>query len=491
MTAVVWTVEIDTNDDFQFASTYAGIVLRARLTRGISRFWSRTGMNSGVSLRLSNVAGYFTPLGSSPLVGGRFIRLVATVGAVPYILITALVDIVRVSNDGTFVDIEAEGRLTAAASGKVWMPLMTEVTGAEVITEALTQMALPQPLKDASGVPYALVGGWVLGTDVLGAYIVNYSLDTSLANYEVIGEQWNGATGLRVIDQIVTAEWGVLLEMRDGAVRFYNRHSVMLGGLGATHVLPEKYITGQILDSGVIINEVTMRVQERETVPDTVVWTALESLRFEPGYSEREVVFTHTDGRVLAAEDVQGEVMLYDARTGGNLAGVAGWRAYATGVRFTVLNETDSPQYIQVGAELRGTARILGTSQELRLRDQASIVRRGRQPWFVPMPAFADAGDVFEVAKIGLRYATPAVRLLAVDLHYDDAQQVTIELLDEVTLDLTRLGVGGTFWVAGISHDLERGRAKTTLWLRPKSDGDWLIVGDSTNGLLDSNRVAW
>lgn len=485
---MILTLAVDTGDDYQFATTYTGVILSFACSRGALSFWSRSAYNSDFRARLSNLSGDFLPFSSSPLQLGRFVRVLDAAGNIVF---TGILDDVSCPGDGRAVSIQATGRVSAVSAVPVQVGMFEDATLPDVVLAALAAGRVPNPQEDTSGRPYCELDSWLLESSVLAEYVASDLLDLSpgLTTYDLIGDNWASATVGRILDEITTAEWGFLAELRDGTIAFRNRHEILQEQTGALHTVTQ--VQEQTYDNGAIINEVQLRFQARSVVPNATLWTAVAALRFPPGTSAQVVSFISTDGRVLGARDVTADIEVYDSRTGGAVVGKASIVPGANSVGLVVYNTSADSWYVQAGAAVSGTARVLGSPVELVLRDEASINRHGRHPWAVPLPAFADEGDMIEVAKIGLSYAQPLPRLIEVMLVYQDAIQLAVDLLDRVALTVAPVGVSAIYLIVGIVHDGSSQRLRTRLILRELGDLGWLVLDDPERGLLDSNKIGW
>lgn len=486
---MTWTFELDTEDNLTFTDVYYNKILDLNIMRGTRDFWSRVGVANTARLRLANLGGDFFPSSTGVQVG-RFARVRAAFAGSTYTVFTGVIEVVTGLGRGATIEVVLSGRLRLVGDERVLMPLLEDVSTTDILTQVFEAAPLRQALADGSGSPYALVGEWELGTAVLGAPFTNYSFDTSLASYDFIGDNWGESAISRIVSEAVSAEWGWLYEAADASIRFVNRQTIDLD-VSAPLALTEDDLRGNEVAQGDVINEVAIRLQSRAVELDYVVWTAGAAVRFPVGSSRNRVTFLNTDGRVLGASDLSYALNLYDAQSGGERVGTASAEPFASGVEIVVENTGSGSWWLQAGTEVRGTARVLGNPQEFVERDYASINRYGRHSWVVPMPAFADMADAFEVAAIGLLYSEPRFRVRSIRLEYLDPTQVNIELGRRVSVTLTEFGITGVYWVAGITHVGRPSKLTTTLYLRPASEVLYFIVGNEPQGRLDSYAVGW
>lgn len=486
---MTWTFELDIGDNLTFSDAYYSKVVDVNIMRGTRDFWSRVGVSNMARVRLANLGGDFYPSASGIQIG-RFARLRAAFAGSTYTVFTGVIEAVNGGGRGTTMEVFLSGRLRMVGDEHVAMPLMESVDTLDILTEVLAVAPLRQALKDGSGNLYALVGEWELGTDVLGAAFTNYSFDTSLASYDFIGDNWGEAAISRVVSEAVSAEWGWLYESADAGIVFVNRRTIDLD-TSAPLAFTEDDVGGNEVAQSDLINEIAIRLQSRSTEADALVWEAANAIRFPEGSTRNRVTFLNTDGRILGAGDLEYEIQVYDAQAGGDVVGRAGVEAFATGVEIVVENTGSGSWWVQAGAQIRGTARILGSPQEYIERDHSSINKYGRRSWQVPMPAFADTLDAFEVGKIGLLYSEPRMRLRSIRLKYIDPTQVNFELGRRVSVTLTEFGISGVYWVSGISHVGRPSNLTTTLYLRPASEVLYFIVGNEPQGRLGSYAVGW
>jgi hypothetical protein len=334
------------------------------------------------------------------------------------------------------------------------------------------------------------VGNSELGVTTRLAITTGYStLDTGATTLAIAADNWVSRGGrndeekntfdvYRAIKDVVAAERGRFLFIRDGKAWFWNRHHLLQGvSSSATFDNTMTDLAYQYAGLDEFKNEIVVACHPRaiSASSNDILWQLDDEVRIPAG-DKRTVTAKYEDGsgNRIGGKDV---TVTDTAFSQGTASIVLDARANSASLEITNSGSVDA---ILTSCIVRGQKITDFGQMEANATDDASIVDYGRRVMKLNLPSVDNFEDARNIAYFELhRRSQPrgAVSSLSVSSHGKNgggqhAYQLALTLGDKITIQEAQTSHDADYHIIGEEHKLSNGASlyETTWYLEPAPD---------------------
>lgn len=502
-------------------------VQQADWSLGFKKAWQRVADDVSARLVLRNDTKLFSPdYSASPLhdslLPQRTLQIESVWGSVTRRHFTGWIDAVAPtfgSTRGPFqCTISARGLLPNLKAAELHLPLLEDVTAAEILEAVLAQTILP---------PGAVGGrGWVLEVAGHGeleesTYPVDtdaiFEFDDGLNTYPYVGDNWEGQEGAAgprdrfasaydAIVSVVEAERGKVFVNRDGKLVFWDRtHFQADTTVQATITNPHGLSYAMAADT--VVNRVRLKVYPRKEEEDAILWRLDEPIIIHsstsadgPNEQEFRARWAQADGQQVGAKDVvapnTGDGSL--AVSQGNLTIVA-FEPDARGARIVLRNESTWNSAHLDALILKGTKITAWNAQEVEAVDPASAALYGLKEMAIDARLLGDFSLAQDIADYELalrkdpRGVADKLTLMNKDATYL-TQILARTIGDRISVSEAQTAHAGEYFIVGEQHRVrDNGRVHTCDWMLEPAGPytGWLLEVEGRGELEEATLLGY
>ena len=518
MPSPTWTIAIDLNGDGDFTDANEDITSYvmpgSSWQLGFTEPYQAIARAATCTLILNNADKRFSPENSGGALYpdfdvGKKIKISANYSSTDYVLFNGRVDDIQPAPNTKGerkTTLISSGFLQEAQGAEVFIPVMENVTGDEVIAEILSNTTLYP-----AGLPADV---WTLGVSALGtdsklAAISGYlSAEVGKSTFTVIGDEWtDGISVYGALRDVAGREAGRVFVDRDGIINFWNRHYLIEktsvdATLAETAFSNMGYVYGQRIINDVIVQArprlIGSSVEQLAQIDKAVKIGAgkTKSINFRyrdqdsnAKISGKSLVQPVKTADYTATENEDGTGTDY---TESVTAAIIDEKANRCKVEFA--NTAPVGVWLQPGAKIQGIKITDFGIVDAENDDETSIFVYQRQPF-----TYEFVMDDVDVAEGMSNYwlsiwKDPTGRITSVTLPaYRDAttltQALTRTIGDRITLSETQTGNSADYFIIGEIWSLGGKNAFVTWMLEPADNQAFWIL--NTSALNNSTVLAF
>jgi len=512
-----WAITIDWDRNGDFDGDYDDVTEYAIAVNwflGMRKPYEGVGEDNRLELTLNNADKLFSPENSSsPLYGKlasfRPVQITSHDGTTERTMWTGWIESIQ-PDVGQFgqrqVKITAAGPMQFFKGAETNLVIQENKRTDEIIEALIQAVQIPAPLNQTTllDVP----GHCELdGNAILPDLTMDYDLDEGKTTLAVAADNWVSRDDqgektfsvYRALADVVAAERGRFLFLRDGSAVFWNRHKLLLNTtVAATFQDTMTGLEYNYAGLDEFKNDLRVTCHPRAVSAGSEVLWSLESPVTIAAGETREIGASYRDD---SNNRIGGkEVVLANVTFSAGSAGV-GLQAAATKATITIRNQNKTPATLAT-CELHGTKITDFGQMDALAVDNASIAFYGRRTMSMNLPSVDDLDFAQTIADFELgRRTTPAGKVSQITLvshgskgGNQHTQQLARTLGERIRVQETQTAHDAQYYIIGEAHKLSDAgtRFETTWYLEGATAGSaWMVLAsaDSESPYYQCNKL--
>lgn len=302
-------------------------------------------------------------------------------------------------------------------------------------------------------------------------------------SYAYVFDQYTDATVRRIVEDVVNVEFGYFYEDATGKFQLLGR-DVLYEYLAITTTIQASDMVGHDYQYGAgVVNDVKLSVVPRKVVTNQILWTSITQRRFTTGVSTFIIHTLGTDGRAVGLLDTPVAVGWVFKRVSNDAIVTVQvvLTQVGAGVEAQIINEIGEKVYLEIGAQLLGSALLVDVPTEIRVKDLPSIMRYGQRFLDYSQTLIDSAEKAVDVANYILALdSSPRGSITYFELQNNSTTIYNLQLSmpGKINIQLATLSHDQNYWVVGSEYDIDMAgrKIKSKHYVQPDHSGSfWLL----------------